>query len=127
MTRKTVPIEIDDENFVVSLVSPGKSPEELVEALLDHPIGSPKLEKLARGKKNIVELILSRTRYHTCSRLMPFKRFVLEPGQTTTANRLSSCGVFPTPSSCAGLTSSRCDDRPVAGETKTKEFENVTT
>jgi nickel-dependent lactate racemase len=53
MTRKTVPIEIDDENFVGSLVSRGKSPEELVEALLDHPIGSPKLEELVRGKKNL--------------------------------------------------------------------------
>jgi len=71
MAIKTVPIEIDDENFVGSLVSPGKSPEELIEALLDHPIGSPKLEELARGKKNTdiikleshaFELILLRTR-----------------------------------------------------------------
>jgi hypothetical protein len=59
---------------------------------------------------------------------VPLKRFVLEAGRTTTANRPYSCGVFPTTSNCAGLTSSRFDlDRPVAGETKTKEFENVTT
>jgi len=56
--KKTVPIEIDDQNFVGSLVSrvesyqPGKSPEELVEASLDHPIGAPRLEELVRGKKN---------------------------------------------------------------------------
>ena len=58
--KDRVPIAIDDRNFVESLVSkvesyrPGKSPEELVEASLDQPIGSPKLEELARGKKNIV-------------------------------------------------------------------------
>lgn len=58
--KKRISVDIDDRNFVGSLVSkaesyrPGKSPEELVEASLEHPIGSPKLEELARGKKNIV-------------------------------------------------------------------------
>jgi lactate racemase len=66
--KKTVPIEIDDQNFVGSLVSrvesyqPGKSPEELVEASLDHPIRSPKLEELVRGKKNIVIISSDHTR-----------------------------------------------------------------
>lgn len=36
---------------------PGRLPEELVEASLDHPIGSPKLEELVGGKKTIVTRI----------------------------------------------------------------------
>ena len=63
-----IPVEIDDRNFVKSLVSkvesyhPGRSPEELVEASLDQPIGSPKLEELARGKKNVVIISSDHTR-----------------------------------------------------------------
>jgi nickel-dependent lactate racemase len=66
--KKTVPIEIGDQNFVGSLVSkvesykPGKSPEELVKASLDHPIGSPKLEELVKGRKNIVIISSDHTR-----------------------------------------------------------------
>jgi len=66
--KKKIPVEIDDRNFVGSLVSrvesyqPGKSPEELVEASLDHPIGSPKLEELVKGKKNIVIISSDHTR-----------------------------------------------------------------
>lgn len=45
--KKRIAIEIDDRKFVGSLVSkvesykPGLSQQELVEASLDHPIGSP--------------------------------------------------------------------------------------
>ena len=66
--RKRLPVEIDDRNFVGSLVSkvesyhPGKSPPELVEASLDHPIGSPRLEELVKGKKNIVIISSDHTR-----------------------------------------------------------------
>jgi len=66
--KKKIAVEIDDANFVGSLVSrvesyqPGKSPEELVEASLDHPIGSPKLEELVKGKKNIVIISSDHTR-----------------------------------------------------------------
>ena len=66
--KKQVPIEIDDQHFVGSLVSrvesyrPGMSPQELVEASLDHPIGSAKLEELVRGKKNIVIISSDHTR-----------------------------------------------------------------
>jgi hypothetical protein len=66
--RKTVPVEIDDRNFVGSLVSkvesykPVGSPQKLVEASLDHPIGSPKLEELVKGKKNIVIISSDHTR-----------------------------------------------------------------
>ena len=66
--KKKVPIEIDDQNFVGSLVSrvesynPGKSPQELVEASLDRPIGSAKLEELVKGKKNIVIISSDHTR-----------------------------------------------------------------
>ncbi len=41
---------------------PGASQAELVEASLDHTIGSPKLEELARGKKNIVIISSDHTR-----------------------------------------------------------------
>src|SRR5215469_9620106 len=66
--KKTVPVEIPDRNFVGSLVSrveeykPGKSQEELVEASLDNPIGSPKLEELLKRKKNIVIISSDHTR-----------------------------------------------------------------
>ena len=38
------------------------SPPELVETALDHPIGSPRLEALATGKKNIVIISSDHTR-----------------------------------------------------------------
>src|SRR5271157_3943938 len=66
--KKRANVEIDDRNFAGSLVSkvesyhPGKSPAELVEASLDNPIGSPKLEELAKGKKNIVIISSDHTR-----------------------------------------------------------------
>ena len=66
--KKQIPVEINDQNFVGSLVSkvesyrPGMSPPELVEASLDHPIGSLKLEALVKGKKNIVIISSDHTR-----------------------------------------------------------------
>jgi len=66
--KKRIPVEIDDRNFAGTLVSrveeykPGLSQSELVEASLDHPIGSPKLEELAKGKKNIVIISSDHTR-----------------------------------------------------------------
>ena len=66
--KKRIPVEINEHNFVGSLESkvesyrPGKSPEELVEASLDSPIGSPKLEELVKGKKNIVIISSDHTR-----------------------------------------------------------------
>jgi lactate racemase len=66
--RKTVAVQIDDRNFAGSLVSkvecykPALAQQELVEASLDQPIGSPKLEDLARGKKNIVIISPDHTR-----------------------------------------------------------------
>jgi lactate racemase len=66
--RKTVAVEIDDRSFVGSLVSkvesyrPAKSQQELIEASLDYPIGSPKLEDLVRGKRNIVVISSDHTR-----------------------------------------------------------------
>lgn len=75
--RTRIPINIDDQNFVGSLVStvesyePGKSPQKLVEASLDHPIGSPELEDLARGKKNIVIISSDHTRPVPSKVIMP--------------------------------------------------------
>ena len=66
--KKTVSIEINDANFVGSLVSkvesyePGESPEQLVETSLDDPIGSPRLDELVKGKKNIVIISSDHTR-----------------------------------------------------------------
>ena len=66
--RKQIPVEISDQNFVGSLVSkvesyhPTISSPELVEASLDNPIGSPKLEELAEGKKKIVIISSDHTR-----------------------------------------------------------------
>jgi len=66
--KKKVTVEIDDRNFAGSLESkvetyrPDKSQQELVELSLDNPIGSPKLEDLAKGKKNIVIISSDHTR-----------------------------------------------------------------
>ena len=66
--KNRIPVEISDRNFAGLLVSkvesykPGLSQQELVEASLDHPIGSPKLEELAKGKKNIVIISSDHTR-----------------------------------------------------------------
>ena len=66
--KTEVTIEVDDRNFAGSLESkaetyrPNKSQEELVEASLDNSIGSPRLEELAKGKKNIVIISSDHTR-----------------------------------------------------------------
>ena len=66
--RTKVPVEIDDRNLVGTLVSrvesyrPDMSQEDLVEASLDQPIGSSRLEELVRGKKNIVIISSDHTR-----------------------------------------------------------------
>jgi lactate racemase len=66
--KKQISIEIDDRNFAGALVSrveaynPGLSQKELVEASLDNTIGSPKLEELVKGKKNIVIISSDHTR-----------------------------------------------------------------
>ena len=63
-----VPIEIDDRNVVGTLVSrveefrPEESQQDLVEASLDHPMGSPRLEVIVRGKKKIVIISSDHTR-----------------------------------------------------------------
>lgn len=66
--RRHIPVEIDDRNIAGSLVSkvesykPGLSEHELVEASLDHPIGSLRLEELAKNKRNIVIISSDHTR-----------------------------------------------------------------
>lgn len=66
--KKTIDVEIDDRNLVGVLVSkvedykPVSSQEELIEASLDNPIGSRKLEALAKGKRNIVIISSDHTR-----------------------------------------------------------------
>ena len=66
--RKTISAEIADDHFLGILESKAatyqatQSQEEIVEASLDAPIGSPKLEDLVRGKKNIVLISSDHTR-----------------------------------------------------------------
>jgi len=66
--RTKIAVEIDDKNVAGTLVSkvesyhPDKSQEELVEGALDNTIESPRLEDLARGKKNIVIISSDHTR-----------------------------------------------------------------
>jgi len=66
--KTKLPVEIDDKNLVGTLVSkveafhPEKSQEDLIEDALDQPIGSPRLEDLARGKQNIVLISSDHTR-----------------------------------------------------------------
>jgi lactate racemase len=63
-----LPVEIDDQNLAGTLISkvetfqPGATEPDLVEASLDHPIGSARIEELATGKKNIVIISSDHTR-----------------------------------------------------------------
>ncbi|MFT8929273.1 MAG: nickel-dependent lactate racemase [Sporolactobacillus sp.] len=66
--KKTVTLTIDDSNLAGILksdadnISTNLSQEAIVEASLDHPIGSPMLEELVRGKKKIVIISSDHTR-----------------------------------------------------------------
>lgn len=75
--KKHIIAEIDDRNFAGFLVSkaesfqPDLSQQELVEASLDHPIGSPRLEELAKDKKKIVIISSDHTRPVPSKIIMP--------------------------------------------------------
>ncbi|MBS0939014.1 nickel-dependent lactate racemase, partial [Lactiplantibacillus plantarum] len=66
--KRTITAQIDDENYAGKLVSQAAtyhnklSEQETVEKSLDNPIGSDKLEELARGKHNIVIISSDHTR-----------------------------------------------------------------
>ena len=66
--KRTITAQIDDENYAGKLVSQAAtyhnklSEQETVEKSLDNPIGSAKLEELARGKHNIVIISSDHTR-----------------------------------------------------------------
>ncbi|MFT8318609.1 MAG: nickel-dependent lactate racemase [Sporolactobacillus sp.] len=66
--KKTLSLNINDKNLAGILKSQAdnfsadQSEQAIVEASLDHPIGSPKLEELAKGKKNIVIISSDHTR-----------------------------------------------------------------
>ena len=66
--KGTITAEIADENVLAVLESKAagykaeKSQQELVEESLDHPIGSPRLEDLVKGKKNITIISSDHTR-----------------------------------------------------------------
>ena len=42
------------ESAIVSMPKPEKTEDELVQEAMEHPIGSPRLSELSRGKQNIV-------------------------------------------------------------------------
>ncbi|MCQ2011084.1 nickel-dependent lactate racemase [Sporolactobacillus sp. STSJ-5] len=66
--KKTIEANLPDHNYAGKLVSQAatyhtdRSENEIVEASLDHPIGSVPLEELAKGKKNIVIISSDHTR-----------------------------------------------------------------
>ena len=61
-------IALEDENFAGALIGhqnefkPAKSQEELIADALDHPFGSPTLEELCAGKRDIVIISSDHTR-----------------------------------------------------------------
>ena len=66
--KGTMDAEVADENLLAVLESKAadykadKGQEELVEESLDNPIGSPRLEELVKGKKNITIISSDHTR-----------------------------------------------------------------
>ena len=73
----TQTLHIPEKNLAGVLVShqasyqAKKTGAELVEDSLDHPIGSPRLEELAKGKKNIVIISSDHTRPVPSAIIMP--------------------------------------------------------
>lgn len=73
----TQTVHVPEQNLAGVLVShqasyqSQKSGAELVEDSLDHPIGSPCLEELAKGKKNIVIISSDHTRPVPSAIIMP--------------------------------------------------------
>lgn len=73
----TQTLHIEEKNLAGVLVSrqasyrANKSEAELVEESLDHPIGSPRLEELAKDKKNIVIISSDHTRPVPSAIIMP--------------------------------------------------------
>ncbi|WP_349669436.1 nickel-dependent lactate racemase [Lacrimispora sp.] len=67
-SNRLLEVEIPDHNLVGILESKAHtyhasgSQEEIVNRALDHPIGSPSLEELVRGKKNLVIITSDHTR-----------------------------------------------------------------
>ena len=66
--HKTMHLKLEDKNFAGLMeghqneFKPEASQEELVEKSLDNPYGSPKLEELCRGKRDIVIISSDHTR-----------------------------------------------------------------
>jgi nickel-dependent lactate racemase len=66
--KKMMDVEISDRNLAgvlesrVEFYKPAGSQEDIIEASLDQVIGSPRLEELSRGKKNIVIISSDHTR-----------------------------------------------------------------
>ena len=66
--KKTLHLRLEDKNFAGVLTgkqSDYPAPEDqaaLIEAALDNPIGSPRLEELAAGKRNVVIICSDHTR-----------------------------------------------------------------
>lgn len=66
--REELSYEIPEERYAGTLVSamheydPGKSQEQLVKDALEHPVGSPRLCELAKGKQKIVIIASDHTR-----------------------------------------------------------------
>ena len=76
-SKKGMNIEIEDKNLEAILVSKShdfiitKSESEIVKDSLDSPIGTPKLEKLAKDKENIVIITSDHTRPVPSRVIMP--------------------------------------------------------
>lgn len=70
--------EIPEEKILEVLCSniseyiPEGSPEEVVKKAMEHPIGSPTLKELSKGKKNVVIIISDHTRPVPSKVIMPF-------------------------------------------------------
>lgn len=75
--KKFLEVEIEDKNLVAILESKAESyrteltEAEIVEKALDNPIGSPKLEELVDGKKNMVIISSDHTRPVPSKIIMP--------------------------------------------------------
>ena len=60
------------ESAIVSMPKPEKTEDELVQEAMEHPIGSPRLSELSRGKQNIVIICSDHTRPVPSKHIIPF-------------------------------------------------------
>ena len=83
-----IDLEVDEKNLEAVLISradeydPGKSELELIREALEHPVGTPRLSELAKGKDKIVLVTSDHTRAVPSKLMLPLELEEIRRGNT---------------------------------------------